>query len=73
MGQVETGSKEYPDRFSQMEMTLVRMLRTRRSWACYQEIIEALQNIQRTADQMQKEQRHLFPDTAGQAATERNP
>ncbi len=72
MSQVETGTKEYPERLSQMEMTLVRMLRTRRSWACYMDIIKALQNIQLHAGQMQEEMEHLFPDKC-EEATERKP
>ena len=59
MGIIE---KEYPEDRRIIEMVLVKMLIERRSWADYKDIADALRNVRRHAERMQKERDHLASD-----------
>ena len=52
--------KEFPEGKRQIEMVLVKMLRETRSWDDFMQIGDALWNIRRHAESMQKEQEQFL-------------
>ena len=55
----EVGLSEYPQGLALAEMRLVRMLKERRSWADYMDIVDAIGNLHIHAKSMQEEHDHL--------------
>ncbi len=62
-------TKEYPEGQRVAEMALVKMLRDRRSWDDYTEIVQALLNLRFQAKSMQKEQSLITAETGGAIGT----
>ena len=62
MSKVHSEINAYPAGTQMAEMALVRMLKNRLCWADKMDIIDALLSIQRDAQNMSDEHKHLFPE-----------